>query len=1654
MKTRLFMIVVIMATCIRMNAQTLADDYKGTSNSNPISANIFCADPTALEYNGRLYVYGSNDHQQFVANGKKGENTYGEIKSIVIFSTDDMVNWTFHGTIDTKRLCSGWNSSPWYVGYGVSWAPSVTWRHNDSTGKDEFFLYFCNSSHGVGVLTAESPIGPWKSPNKQLMITYDTPGANQQGTNANFDPGVVIDDNGVGWITFGGLGPSEIMPEAARIVKLKPSMTEVDSTAVKIPAPYHFEANELNVIGGKFVYTYCSNWAERKDSVWNAYTSEHGITVSKPNTCTMCYMVSDNPTNPNSWVYKGVYGPHPGMGTNNNHSHLQKFQGQYYHIYHGASLMESWRDASVIDNDCGIFRSICVNKATVNESTQTISQVTTNLTGVTQIKNLNPYELYQAETMASCGGVEYEDFTNIKKNTKISNLGNDASENMQINMKEGSWINVRKVDFGETGAAKFMLRAKGTATIELRTSRAGRPINTLEFSSTEMEEQTFEVDTTKFKGVKTNFLIAVTSATDFYVDAWQFVENKAAGGAVAEPYAVLTNDTLLTFYYDDQKEARNGMSVGPFTQDGGFQDWAGNKNTITSVVFDESFANCTTLTSTAYWFYQCMKLTTIEGIGNLRTDNVTDMNSMFWDCPELRGLDVSRFNTANVTNMSAMFGFCNALTSLDVSGFNTAKVTDMSYMFYQCKNVPELNVSQFKTDQVTDMSYMFYECSGLTNLDVSGFNTNNVTNVEYMFSDCTGLKMLDLSGFNTANVTQMRAMFRDCLQLTHIYVGNGWTTTTITNNTGNNMFLNCTNLVGGNGTTYDSNNVSYTYAHIDGGASNPGYFTELIRKSLTADDYFEWDGMGANARKVSETPYPNCNYVLGQSVGVPYGDPNVIAYAYADLSAYDRLEVTATAGTPRILFNRDTENGQWNATESQSHMIESDQTGWSSKYFSNSGNVWTVDLKQLVADKGFAHLNAIKGANWGNVTITKMELIKGDVAEVIPDTVETPTMEMNYFYGDLRMRTETDDAEIYYTISSRMLYENDTDFGYGNLYSYYNNGWSVKGDNSSYSLPYESYNGSHCLKLVSDKDSTFESAQASYTFSQFLKKGDYYTVYFKARSASGNGKMQFYCNNDTVANSRSVADTLTIGKEWADYVSTVKIENDSTNQFVLNFGAVADTYYIDNVQFGPVISDTTNQMRTRYEGTMSLRDDVTIKAVAVKQGMADSKPAILDYFYEGWNRLTFIYDWGRKTCDDVTGDPNVPLPMVEMTEKMLNDMINDVYSQAQYEHVDDTRLIDYEDMMVKMVASLEDVRRGFTVDGVSYHATDSTHAEVIAPLSYDKYKGVITIAKEVHYNDLDFQVTSVAQGAFANSQLTALFWNPNTLLSDDVLATIDNPNLLIYVNEASQAPERDNVIINGWAKNIRLTDAKEGFNDFYCPQAFTAEMVSYTRDFQQQTQVGVSRGWESIALPFNVQTITHEKQGVIAPFASSASSKHFWLRRLGDSGLTQATKMEANVPYIISMPNNPEYSSDYNLPGMVTFSAENVTIPVTEPVTLAKADSTIKMVPAFQSVGRSSNVWALNVGQSRGEYYEGSVFERDYREVRPFEAYTVHQSDSPAPRFVPIMDIGGTTGILTSHLSPLTSVEGVWYDLNGRKLQQKPTQKGVYLNNGRMVIIR
>ena len=145
--------------------------------------------------------------------------------------------------------------------------------------------------------------------------------------------------------------------------------------------------------------------------------------------------------------------------------------------------------------------------------------------------------------------------------------------------------------------------------------------------------------------------------------------------------------------------------------------------------------------------------------------------------------------------------------------------------------------------------------------------------------------------------------------------------------------------------------------------------------NLTPEYFMTWDSPIKPATWYS---FDGCAYELFTPTGVPFGDPNVGYLNFANLQGYDKLYVTYSDGTPRIMMNRDVDQGQWSDVEDDSHLIEFPKAseGWAAKYFTNEDGVVTVDLKQIVADKGFANLNTIKGANWANVTITGIFLYK------------------------------------------------------------------------------------------------------------------------------------------------------------------------------------------------------------------------------------------------------------------------------------------------------------------------------------------------------------------------------------------------------------------------------------------------------------------------------------------------------------------------------------------------------------------------------------------------------------------------------------------------------------------------------------------------------
>ena len=253
------------------------------------------------------------------------------------------------------------------------------------------------------------------------------------------------------------------------------------------------------------------------------------------------------------------------------------------------------------------------------------------------------------------------------------------------------------------------------------------------------------------------------------------------------------------------------------------------------------------------------------------------------------------------------------------------------------------------------------------------------------------------------------------------------------------------------------------YVHLHAIKSTGGNVTvesmTLYGTPLTTADMHRYNSWTNSNDGISSTG--TYNYILGRSTDQPYGDPAV--NAYVDLSAYKKLVVTMSSGTPRFMFNRDADNGQWNENETQSHLIEYPKDGWINRYFTKEGNTYIVDLEKMVNDKGYAHLHAIKGANWQNVTMERIELYGAPTGNVYA----------RLFVADKTSGEQVADQSVL-TIAPPAGWTqkniNSTDYGY----IYYGDVSSLKaalnGITVSSSTPL--YSGNNTLSLVISSDMT------------------------------------------------------------------------------------------------------------------------------------------------------------------------------------------------------------------------------------------------------------------------------------------------------------------------------------------------------------------------------------------------------------------------------------------------------------------------------------------------------------------------------------------------------------------------------------------------------
>lgn len=397
----------------RFNSMIYTKSYKAFTDTNPVMTQRFGADPYAMVYGDRVYIYMTADAYEYDDAGEVAENTYGKIRSINVVSTDDMMNFTDHGSIVVagEGGVTKWANN--------SWAPAAAWKEID--GKVKFFLYFADNGGGIGVLESDSPTGPFTDPLGEALISRQTPKC--ADVLWLFDPAVLVDDDGRAYLYFGGGVPEGRVadPGTARVVELGEDMISIKGEPKAIDVPYLFEDSGIHKAGNKYYYTYCSNW-----QVDAAGAEKYGFRNAE-----IVCLESDSPMGP--FVFKERILENPGTLCGlygNNHHCVFSFQDRWYITYH----------SRVLEKAMGVehgYRCTNIDEFTMGED-GTIGLIRQTKNGREQLRKVDPYRENSAVNMAMNAGLD-----------TVPSADGTPGKMVLTGIDNGDYMKVQGVDFGE-----------------------------------------------------------------------------------------------------------------------------------------------------------------------------------------------------------------------------------------------------------------------------------------------------------------------------------------------------------------------------------------------------------------------------------------------------------------------------------------------------------------------------------------------------------------------------------------------------------------------------------------------------------------------------------------------------------------------------------------------------------------------------------------------------------------------------------------------------------------------------------------------------------------------------------------------------------------------------------------------------------------------------------------------------------------------------------------------------------------------------------------------------------------------------------------------------------------------------------------------------
>ena len=392
---------------------------------NPFVQTWCTSDPAPMVHDGTMYVYTGHDED--------GADFFW-MQEWRVYSTQDMVNWTDHG-------------SPLAL-ESFSWADDRAWASQTIERNGKFYWYICAHSMlsggmAIGVAVGDTPIGPFKDALGKPLF--------ENGSWDHIDPTVFIDDDGQAWLMWGN-PQCYYLKLNEDMISYSGELGLLDMTEESFGAPVKSKREKDKEYKDSYVE---GPWLTKRNGTYQLLYAAGGVPEH------ISYSTASSPTGP--WKYAGEIMPLCDTKSFTNHCGVADYKGHSYFFYHTGKL----------PNGGGFGRSVAVEEFKYNDDGSFPTIMPTD-EGVKPLEKFDPYRKVEAETMAFSRGVKTEQ--------------NDEVGVYVTDIHNGDYIKLQNVHFCYKMPRTFTARvASGLrgGQIEIRLdSVAGKLLGTLDVPGT------------------------------------------------------------------------------------------------------------------------------------------------------------------------------------------------------------------------------------------------------------------------------------------------------------------------------------------------------------------------------------------------------------------------------------------------------------------------------------------------------------------------------------------------------------------------------------------------------------------------------------------------------------------------------------------------------------------------------------------------------------------------------------------------------------------------------------------------------------------------------------------------------------------------------------------------------------------------------------------------------------------------------------------------------------------------------------------------------------------------------------------------------------------------------------------------------------------